>query len=67
METGGLTIVRDDFAVMRRRPAVDPAIESWWICPPQEFSARAKRELPRMLGSEIARTIRPIVLGGKLP
>lgn len=40
---------------------------SWWICPDEEFLERYQRELPRMLASAMAKTIRPIILGGKLP
>lgn len=66
-ESGGLTIVSDDYAVMRRTVLTDPPEESWWICPACEFHDRARAELPRMLASEISRTIRPMVLGGRLP
>ena len=40
---------------------------SWWICADEEFLERFHRELPRMLGSAMAKTIRPIILGGRLP
>jgi hypothetical protein len=46
---------------------LDESPESWWICPDAEFPERYRFELPRILGSAMAKTIRPIILGGKLP
>lgn len=46
-------------------PAAAPP--SWWCCPPDEFSARHSKELPRIAGSPMAREVRSVILGGKLP
>jgi hypothetical protein len=40
---------------------------SWWICTDEEFLERYRLELPRITGSAMAKTIRPIILGGRLP
>lgn len=41
---------------------------SWWICANDAaFVAQHRRELPRITRSAMAKTLRPILLGGRLP
>lgn len=55
----------NNYTVLQRK--ADPPTESWWVCPPDEFSVRWKQEVLRMQLHPINRTIAPPVLGGKLP
>jgi hypothetical protein len=49
------------------KPMAGAPTYSWWLCADHEFLERYRLELPRILGSAMAKTIRPIILGGKLP
>lgn len=40
----------------------EPPSSSWWVGPPETFTARHQQELPRITASPMAKTIRPITI-----
>lgn len=40
---------------------------SWWVCPDKDFNEEHAKELHRIVNSPISVTLRPMLLGGKLP
>lgn len=45
-----------------------PPADSWWVTSSdEEFTAAHQRELPRIVSSGMAQTIKTVILGGTLP
>lgn len=63
----GVRPTKSDERPLIIKPLAGSPTCSWWICADEEFLERFKYELPRITASAMAKTLRPIILGGRLP